>query len=186
MICILVTHYHVSNHNYVFCYMAAEVCMLFFKYEKAFSLWLESHMLICQLLDFDPRLAQLLWDQGLCSIYHNKHWGRWGAGVTAAELSDVVSYMLATACSKKSCAWCLQLLQKGKSQNFQGTQTFNSTGGLSGFWPALLQCQFCWALAERQHHLEIPVAILQPAFSAGHSWAALQLAPQAWLFWGLG
>lgn len=65
---ILVTHYHVSNHNYVFCYMAAEVCMLFFKYEKAFSLWLESHMLICQLLDFDPGLAQLLWDQGLCSI----------------------------------------------------------------------------------------------------------------------
>lgn len=59
-ICILVTHDHVSNHNYVFCYMAAEACTLFFKYEKAFSLWLESHMLIFQLLDFDPSLAQLL------------------------------------------------------------------------------------------------------------------------------
>lgn len=60
VICILVTHYHVSTLNYVFCYMAADVCVLFFKYEKAFSLWLESHMLICQLLDFDLSLAQLL------------------------------------------------------------------------------------------------------------------------------
>lgn len=60
VICILVTHPHVSNHNYVFSYMAAEVCMLFFKYEKAFSLWLESPMLICQPLNFDPSLVQLL------------------------------------------------------------------------------------------------------------------------------
>lgn len=96
---------------------------------KGFSLWLESHMRICQLWDFDLSLAQLLWDPGLCSIQHNKHWGRWRAGVMAAELSDAVSYMLATACSRKSCTLCLQLLQKERNQNFHGTQTFNSTGG---------------------------------------------------------
>lgn len=47
VICILVTHHHMSNHNYGFSYMAAEVCMLFLKYEKVFSLRLEPPMLIC-------------------------------------------------------------------------------------------------------------------------------------------
>jgi len=60
VICILVTHHHASNHNYSLSYLAAEVCMLFFKYEKGFSLWLESPMLICQPLNFDPSPVQLL------------------------------------------------------------------------------------------------------------------------------
>lgn len=91
-ICILVTHRHVSNHNLVFSYVAAEACTLFFKYENAFSLWLVSSVLICWPLNFDPSLVQRCEIKGTAAFTisdgdREEKGQRWViAGVAAAEI----------------------------------------------------------------------------------------------------